>query len=364
MSRLMSSTSKNLRSSVTGTTKGRQKKKKKMRLLHYLFIVLSFDKISGGILGSSKKKRTPSLGTRWSLAGKSALVTGGTKGIGKAVVEALAQAGCRVHTCARDASELAVCLSAWENEFGKGIVSGTVCDASKVDDCDALCTEVMNLFENQLHILVNNVGTNIRRPSTLDYTEDDLNVLARTNFLSCWRLSNKLQPALASAAAQDGDASIVHVSSVAGVIAMRSGVLYAISKAAMNHYTRYTACEWANQNIRVNACCPWYIQTPLAKQVLADPIYKAKVLNRTPAGRIGEPIDVADAILFLCLPASRFITGQTLCVDGGFTVNGFGFTEDLHPTFSIPANVAENNNQQDDAHRSCGEVSEKINADN
>jgi Tropinone reductase 1 len=96
-----------------------------------------------------------------------------------------------------------------------------------------------------------------------------------------------------------------------------------MSKAAMIQMTRNLAVEWAGEGIRVNAVAPWYIRTPLAEQVLQDPDYLSEVLERTPMGRIGEVEECARAIAFLCLPASAYITGQCLAVDGGFSVYGF-----------------------------------------
>ena len=104
---------------------------------------------------------------------------------------------------------------------------------------------------------------------------------------------------------------------------MQSGVVYAMTKSAMNMLTKYLACEWAPDGIRVNAVAPWYINTPLAKQVLADPRYAKAVVSATPAGRVGEPEEVGTATAFLCMPASSYVTGQVLAVDGGFSVNGW-----------------------------------------
>ena len=104
---------------------------------------------------------------------------------------------------------------------------------------------------------------------------------------------------------------------------MKSGTPYAATKAAMNQLTGNLACEWGPDGIRVNCIAPWYIRTPLAIQVLKDEAYKASVLERTPAGRVGEPFEVAGICAFLCTPAAGYITGQVISVDGGFTRNGY-----------------------------------------
>ena len=120
-----------------------------------------------------------------------------------------------------------------------------------------------------------------------------------------------------------GDGRIVFNSSVAGLVSIQSGALYAISKGAMNQLTKSLACEWAKDNIRVNAVAPWYTNTPLAKQVLKNQVYLKAVVDRTPMGRVGEPHEVGAVVAFLCMPASSYVNGVTVPIDGGFTVHGF-----------------------------------------
>ena len=120
-----------------------------------------------------------------------------------------------------------------------------------------------------------------------------------------------------------GDGKIVFNSSVAGLTSIQSGALYAMSKGAMNQLTRSLACEWAKDNISVNAVAPWYTNTPLAAQVLKNETYRRAVVDRTPMGRVGEPPEVGDVVAFLCMPASSYVTGVIVPIDGGFTVHGF-----------------------------------------
>ena len=117
-------------------------------------------------------------------------------------------------------------------------------------------------------------------------------------------------------------AAVVTIGSTAGLRMVPTGAPYAMSKAALDHLTRYLAVEWAPDGIRVNSVAPWYIRTPLVESVLRDPAYLSRVLQRTPLGRIGEPPEVAAIVAFLCTPAASYITGQTIAVDGGFMAQG------------------------------------------
>ncbi|XP_019056608.1 PREDICTED: tropinone reductase homolog At2g29290-like isoform X3 [Tarenaya hassleriana] len=257
--------------------------------------------------------------SRWSLQGKTALVTGGTKGLGEAVVEELAGFGARIHTCARDGDHLNKCLREWQ---AKGFqVTGSVCDVSLRTEREKLMETVSSLFNGELNILINNVGTNMTKPTT-EYTAEDFSFLMATNFESSYHLCQLSHPLLKAS----GSGSIVFMSSVCGVVSINVGSIYGATKGAMNQLTRNLACEWASDNIRANSVCPWFISTPLAYRYLEDEKFKEAVVSRSPISRVGEPEEVSSLVTFLCLPAASYITGQTICVDGGMTVNGFSFS--------------------------------------
>ena len=234
----------------------------------------------------------------------------------RAIVESLASHGAIVHTCARTSSDVDSAVREWTARGWR--VSGAVCDVSDAASRASLVADASRRFGGRVDILVSNVGFNIRKP-TVDFTEAEYAALMNTNLASAFELCKAFHPLLAAS----GDASVVFNSSVASLVSMQSGAIYAMSKAATNILTKYLACEWAKDRIRVNAVAPWYIATPLAQQVLSDPEYARAVLDATPAGRVGEPREVGDATAFLCMPASSYVTGQILAVDGGFSVNGW-----------------------------------------
>ncbi|KAL1192653.1 Senescence-associated protein 13 [Cardamine amara subsp. amara] len=263
-----------------------------------------------------KKEGSSGENSRWSLRGMTALVTGGTKGIGEAVVEELAMLGARVYTCARDETHLQERLREWQ---AKGFqVTTSVCDVSSRDQREKLMETVSSFFQGKLNIFVNNVGTLIVKPTT-EYTAEEYSFLMATNLESAFHLSQLTHPLLKAS----GSGSIVLMSSTAGVVHINVGSIYGATKGAMNQLARNLACEWASDNIRVNSVCPWFITTPLTNDCLGDEEFKKGAELRTSVGRIGEANEVSPLVAFLCLPSASYITGQAICVDGGATINGF-----------------------------------------
>uniref|UniRef100_A0A7S2TIF0 Tropinone reductase n=1 Tax=Lotharella oceanica TaxID=641309 RepID=A0A7S2TIF0_9EUKA len=268
---------------------------------------------------------TGPVAARWRLDGRSAIVTGGSKGIGKAVVEEFCKLGARVVTCGRNLSALED-LKAQMQEVGHKIVVHEA-DVSTFDGRRDFMKAAKGDLGDSVDVLVNNVGMNIRKP-TADYTEAEFKQIMSTNWESAFHMTQLAYPMLLHSAKTNAPqtSSLTFVSSVAGgPSAMMSGTPYAATKASMNQFTRNLACEWGRDGIRVNAVAPWYTKTPLADAVLQNKEFYEKVMSRTPMGRVGEPEEVAELCAFLSMPASSYITGQTIAVDGGYSAQGFYF---------------------------------------
>lgn len=255
---------------------------------------------------------------RWSLEGQRALVTGASAGIGLAICRELLGLGAQVLMVAREATALERARAELEEEF-PGPEDAVLALPADVTD-EEQRTEILDWAADQggLHLLVNNAGGNLTRPA-LDYGEDQWRGIFETNLFSAFELCRAAHPQLA----RHATSSIVNIGSVSGITHVRSGAPYGMSKAALHQMTRNLAVEWAEDGVRVNCVAPWYIRTRRTSVKLSDPDYLDEVLQRTPMGRVGEPEEVASVVAFLCMPASSYVTGECIAVDGGFLRYGF-----------------------------------------
>ena len=246
----------------------------------------------------------------WQLGGSNALVTGGTKGIGRAIAAELIALGAHVTIAARSKIE----VDATVRELGDR-ASGVAGDVTLATDRAQIAAHVT--ARGPLHVLVHNAGGNARA-RLVDYDDATIERLIALNLTAPILLSRELHPALRAASG----ASVIHIGSVAGQVALPTGIAYAAAKAGLAQAARNLALEWARDGIRVNTVAPWYTRTPLAAPVLARPEVLAAIEARTPLGRVAEPHEIAAPIAFLALPAASYVTGQCLAVDGGMSIQG------------------------------------------
>lgn len=245
------------------------------------------------------------------LQGKTAIVTGAGKGIGRAIALAVAEAGANVMLVSRTEKD----LQELQQEIGNDRTSFCTADITDRAQIRKVVEKTTELFGG-IDILVNNAGMNIR--STAEAASDDeWHKIMNTNAHSVFIFSQEVVKKMTAGG------SIINISSVGGERALKTGIVYAASKAAIIQMTKVMALEWGPRNIRVNSVGPWYFKTPLTEKLLSDEEYMNSILAVTPMKRVGELPEVATPVVFLASDASSYITGQTLFVDGGMSIHGF-----------------------------------------
>ena len=248
----------------------------------------------------------------FSLAGQVALVTGAARGLGRAIALACAHAGADVALGLRDvgtARDLAREIEALGHKALR--LQMDVTDLAQI----SRAIQDTAAHFGKLDVLVNNAGGGISGLA-LDVTEEDYDQTLAINLKATFFASQEA----AKIMIRQKSGRIINMSSQAGFTALPTESVYCASKAAISHLTKCLAIEWGPYNITVNAVAPTFITTPGTDEALADPAFRADVLERIAAlHRIGEPMDVAGAVIFLASPAAALITGHTLLIDGGWT---------------------------------------------
>jgi NAD(P)-dependent dehydrogenase (short-subunit alcohol dehydrogenase family) len=247
------------------------------------------------------------------LDGEIAVVTGASKGIGEAVARALAEAGARVAVTSRDP----VATAAIAASLGDGHLALTldVRSTPSVTEGAAAIAEALGTPT----ILVNNAGVNRIGPSET-MSDDDWDLVLDVDLSGVFRCCRAFGSRMLAA----GRGTIVNIGSVIGaLVGMPQRAPYGAAKAGLVGLTRVLAVEWAGRGVRVNALLPGPVRTPMVAEAMARGIVdEQEVVDRTPAGRMGEPADVGGAVVALCDPRAAFVTGQVIAVDGGFATYG------------------------------------------
>lgn len=252
---------------------------------------------------------------RFDLTGKTAIVTGAGRGIGRALAFGLVEAGAQVALVSRTRTELDQHVQEIEEQGGKAIAIEA--DITQSGAAEKVVEQAIEQLGG-VHILINNAGMNIRSKA-LDVTEEEWDKVVGLDLKATFFMSQ----AAGKVMCEQKYGRIVNIASVAGLVALRTGIAYGASKAGVIQMTKVLALEWSKFGVTINTIAPWYFRTPLTEALLNNPEYVQEILARTPMGRVGELEDLVGPAIFFASDACAYISGQTLAVDGGMSINGF-----------------------------------------
>ncbi len=248
---------------------------------------------------------------RFSLKGRKALVTGASKGIGAEICAVFAEAGADIVALGRDETDLAATAEA-VSAHGRRCLTLTAEMASPTEPV-AACERALAEW-GTIDILVNSAGIANVAPA-VDFSTGDWDRMMAVNLRAPFLTARTLAPAMIA----QRWGKVINISSQTGVIALDDHAAYAASKGGLNALTKSLCAEWARHNVQVNAICPTVVMTPMGRQVWGKPEKGDPFRNATPARRFAEPVEVADAALYLASDASAMVNGALLMVEGGFT---------------------------------------------
>ena len=246
------------------------------------------------------------------LLGKTALITGASKGLGKAIALALAQAGAGIALVSRDRTKLNDVAA--EIRASGGNASVFVADVTDEAQVAQARDAVAAQFGDTLHILINNAGINIRKPVT-DFTLAEWNSVLTTNLTSVFLLCRAFVPMMKGC----GYGRIINMTSMMSHISLPGRTAYSASKTALLGFNRALALELAAEKITVNGISPGVCDTEINTPLMQNPELRAQFLAKIPVGRFGEPSEIAKLALYLCSEDAGFITGTDVIIDGGWT---------------------------------------------
>lgn len=245
------------------------------------------------------------------LEGKIALITGASKGIGRAIALAMADVGADIIATARTEEELKELCEAIRAKGRRA--EYIVADLRSTEEAKAMARKALQIF-GRVDILVNNAGVSYPQPA-FETTEDRWDETFQVNLKSLFFLTQIIGKAMA----EQGGGKIVNIASQAGLVGLEDHSAYCATKGGLILLTKVLAIEWGKYKINVNAVAPTIIMTPMAEKAWADVRKREEALKKIPIGRFGQPEDVVGAVIFLASPYADLITGAVLPIDGGYT---------------------------------------------